>query len=260
MSNNNKLQYDIFLKYRLDVLVLMLVFAASLIVYLMTLAPTVTAEDSGELISASYCLGIAHPPGYPLWTMLTHLWTYLPINNVAWRVNLSSAIFASFAVTMLFLLLLTFTRDRIISIVGCLSFAYSETFWSQAVITEVYTLNACFIAGLFLILAYWDRHRETKDKYLYLFSFVYGLSLCNHHSMALLGPVYLFYILTKDPKLFVRFKNIGIMLGLFLIGLLPYIYLPIRSLCDPPVDWGNPENMVNFLDHLFRRQYGKLSQ
>lgn len=229
-------------------------------VYLKTLAPTVTAEDSGELIAASFCLGIAHPPGYPLWTMLTHLFTYLPINNIAWRVNFSSALFASAAVAMLFFLLLLLTQNRIAAISVSLGMAYSATFWLQAVITEVYTLNACFVIGLLLILVYWEKYERAEDRYLYLFSFLYGLSLCNHHSMALLGPVYLFYILAVDLKLLVRFKSIGIMFAVFTIGLLPYIYLPIRSLSNPPVDWGNPENLVNFLDHLFRRQYGNLSQ
>lgn len=68
-----------------------LFFAAALpsyILYVRTLAPTVTSEDSGELITAAYTLGIAHPPGYPLWCILGKLFSLIPLGNVAWRVNL----------------------------------------------------------------------------------------------------------------------------------------------------------------------------
>lgn len=63
-----------------------------LLAYLLTLPPTVTGEDSGELISAAYVLGIPHLPGYPLWTLLTHAFTYIHIGSVAYRVALFSAV------------------------------------------------------------------------------------------------------------------------------------------------------------------------
>ena len=60
--------------------------------YLFSLHPTVSAGDSGELITAAYTLGIAHPPGYPLWTILGKIFTIIiPFGNIAYRVNLMSA-------------------------------------------------------------------------------------------------------------------------------------------------------------------------
>jgi hypothetical protein len=81
-----------------------LVFAAALAVYLATLAPTVTFVDGGELIVAAGYLGVAHPPGTPLYLMLAHLFTLLPVGNVAWRVNFASALFAALASAMTALL------------------------------------------------------------------------------------------------------------------------------------------------------------
>jgi tetratricopeptide (TPR) repeat protein len=81
-----------------------LVFLTSLAVYLFTLAPTVTFVDSGELIVAAKVLGVAHPPGFPLYVFLTHLVTLIPIGNIAQRVNFASALFAAVAVCFLFLL------------------------------------------------------------------------------------------------------------------------------------------------------------
>src|SRR5438132_12168587 len=77
------------------------VFITSLIVYTLTLAPTVTLVDSGELILAAWGTGVAHPPGFPLWVMLAHLASLLPFGNVAVRINFSSALFAALACAML---------------------------------------------------------------------------------------------------------------------------------------------------------------
>src|SRR5262249_55620754 len=83
-----------------------LVFAISLTVYCTTLAPTVVFVDSGELIVAARSLGVAHPPGFPLYVLLAHLATRLPFGSVAARVNFASALFAAFAIAALFLLVL----------------------------------------------------------------------------------------------------------------------------------------------------------
>ena len=87
-----------------------LVFVVALAVYLATLAPTVTFVDAGELIIAARYLGVAHPPGTPLYLLLAHLFTLLPVGNVAWRVNFASALFAALASAMTALLLTELLR------------------------------------------------------------------------------------------------------------------------------------------------------
>src|SRR5215475_852262 len=76
------------------------VFVIALLLYMLTLAPTVTLVDSGELILAAWGTGVAHPPGFPLWVMLAHLASLLPIGNVAVRINFSSALLAALACAM----------------------------------------------------------------------------------------------------------------------------------------------------------------
>jgi hypothetical protein len=73
------------------------VFVAALAVYVWTLAPTVTLVDSGELILAARSLGVAHPPGFPLYVLLAHLATMVPLGSIAVRVNFASALFAALA-------------------------------------------------------------------------------------------------------------------------------------------------------------------
>src|ERR1051325_5015524 len=77
------------------------VFCLSLLLYSFTLAPTVTLVDSGELILAAHSLGVAHPPGFPLYLMLAHLFSIVPVGSVAVRVNFASAFFAALACAML---------------------------------------------------------------------------------------------------------------------------------------------------------------
>ncbi len=212
-------------------------------------------EDSGELITVAYTLGIAHPSGYPTWTLLAHLFTYIPFGSIAWRVNLMSAVFASLAVMLLFFICLKLTGSRVAAGTAALMFAFSATFWSQAVIAEVYTLHIFFFALNLLILLHWKEKQDVGDlkhiKWLYLFSFTYGLSLTNHLLSLLLAPAFLVYIFIKsfenlklkmNIELF-KPKFIAKMFFFFILGLIPLIYLPLRSRMNPAIDYGNPETL-----------------
>jgi Protein O-mannosyl-transferase TMEM260-like len=163
------------------------VFLVALVVYSWTLAPTVTLTDSGELIVAAYGLGVAHPPGTPLWIMLAHLASLVPVGNVAARINFSSAVFAALACAMLTLVVAELfvtascfvaprrrnkparqgTNIESSNAGGLLMFApaigagllmaFSRTLWSYATITEVYTLNALLTLLVFFLVVRWRR-------------------------------------------------------------------------------------------------------
>src|SRR5262245_54645555 len=163
------------------------VFLVALLLYTLTLAPTVTLVDSGELIVAAWGLGVAHPPGFPLWVILAHLASLLPFGNVAARINFSSAFFAALACAMLtlvvaeLLIMAAFLaaprrrnkvaqhRGKIEDLTGGgflifapavgagLLMAFSRTLWSYATITEVYALNALLILVVFFLVVRWRR-------------------------------------------------------------------------------------------------------
>jgi tetratricopeptide (TPR) repeat protein len=176
--------------FRIRVASASVVFAASIVLYTATLAPTVTLVDSGELIVAARSLGVAHPPGFPLYVLLAHLATLLPIGSVAVRVNCASALFAALASAALALALIEAlltpaffsASDRarkktekaakkkspsnnfddplvlIISSVGAgLLLAFSRTLWAYATIAEVYSLNSLLIVVMFLLVFRWRR-------------------------------------------------------------------------------------------------------
>src|SRR2546430_2954997 len=169
-----------------------IVFVVALVLYSWTLAPTVTLTDSGELIVVARGLGIAHPPGVPLWIILAHLASLVPFGNVAQRINFSSAFFAALACATLTLvvaeLIITSSylaaskrRKRGAQIkkteesgvahfivaapaVGAgLLMAFSRTLWSYATITEVYALNTLLILVIFFLMLQW-RRRIIADR------------------------------------------------------------------------------------------------
>ncbi len=90
---------------RIDWITLLLTFAVVWVVYFLTVAPELTLEDSGELVTGSLYAGIPHPPGYPVWTIYSWLWTVLvPVGNPAWRVALAEAFAGALACGFLSLL------------------------------------------------------------------------------------------------------------------------------------------------------------
>lgn len=236
-----------------DILLAVATGLLSFIVYVRTLGPTVTGEDAGELVTAAYTLGVAHPPGYPLWCLLGKLFTFLPFGTVAWRVNLMSAFFASLTVALTCLLALRVTYSRLASVTGALAFAFSAEFWSQSVIAEVYTLNSFFVALCLLLLLVW--YETRNQRYLIAFAFVYGLGLTNHNTTHLLGPLYLVFVFFIDREPWRRWKLYGTCLVVSLIPLSLFAYLPIRAVANPPVNWGDPKTLENFWEVVSRKQY-----
>jgi len=197
-----------------DYLVAGLVFLVAFIVYLLTLTPRICAGDSGELTTAIYNLGAAHPPGYPLYTMIGKLFTYIPVGTIAYRVNLLSAFFGALTIPFLFLFIIKMLRSSHKNLVAIrdygiaasvsLMFAFSATQWSQSVIAEVYTLNIVFAPILLLAVLVWQERvflqlKEQKinyaEKFLLLFAFLLGMSFTNH--LLLIGyiiPFLIFFI------------------------------------------------------------------
>jgi len=221
------------------------------ILYLMTLAPTVLYYDRPEMFDSAMLqaetavLGIGHPTGYPTYMMLTHLFTYLPVGDVAYRTNLASAVYGALAVVVVYLIGLRLSGRVVAAAVGALAFGVSGTFWSQAVIAEVYTLDALFVSLTVFVLLVWRTRRE--DRYLLLSVFLTGLSLTHHLTCGLLIPAGLafVYLLNKRRLPEVRLLLKGV--GLFLVGLTPYLYLPLRAVMDAPLNESDPSSLERFL-------------
>jgi hypothetical protein len=221
------------------------------ILYFGTLAPTVLPYgvpdtlDSPMLQAQVSVLGIGHPTGYPTYMMLTHLFTYLPFGDPAYRVNLASAVYGVAAVLVVYLAGLRLGGRAVAAAAGALAFGLSGAFWSQAVIAEVYTLEALLVALVILFLLLWRDRRDSR--YLLLCAFLVGISLTHHLTSVLLVPAALAFVFLTDRRVF---SSKGLMLkslGLFFLGLLPLLYLPARALMHAPLNEADPSTPWRFL-------------
>jgi thioredoxin-like negative regulator of GroEL len=188
---------------KIDWLTLLITFGAVWIGYYLTLAPELTLEDSGELATGSFYAGIPHPPGYPVWTIYTWLWTVLlPIKNIAWRVALGEATGGALAAGLLGLLvsrgssLLMEGIEDLKAIVGrwesaiCMVsgfvsgalIGYNGFMWSQSVIVEVYAFSVASLMIVLLCLLRWI-YAPTQRRYLYYALFFHGISFTNHQTL-----------------------------------------------------------------------------
>jgi hypothetical protein len=221
------------------------------VLYAGTLAPTVLPYgapdtlDSPMLQAEVSVLGIGHPTGYPTYMMLTHLYTYLPIGDPAHSINLASAIYGVAAVLVVYLAGLRLCRRAVAAAAGATAFGLSGAFWGQAVISEVYTLEALLVALVILALLVW---RDTRaERYLLLSAFLVGLSLTHHLTSVLLVPAAPAFMFLTDRSVFSKTGLMLKSLGLFLLGLLPFLYLPIRAMMHAPLNEADPSTPWRFL-------------
>ena len=177
------------------------VFFGTLALYVATLAPTTQFWDTSEYIAAAKVLGIPHPPGNPLFTMLAHVWGMLPlVPGYAMRINLFAATTSAVAAACWFLVGERFLRPivpartprRLAALAGALVSATMFTVWNQSVVNEkVYTLSLLSIALILWFIVRWDDQEPgaAHDHHLLLIMSLLALTSTNHMMGVLAGAV-----------------------------------------------------------------------
>jgi hypothetical protein len=213
-----------------------LAFLVPLVAYVLTACSTVYNLDSAELSTAAYVLGIVRATGYPLYLLLGKAFTFLlPLGDVGFRLNVMSALCAAGSIALLYQLLWRLTRQRAAALAASLLFAFSYYFWAQAVVAEVYALQALLMAALLLVLLAWEARRS--DRLLAVFGLLYGLCFGNHMSTVLLAPGIALFLLAVEGRALFRPKRLVLLLLPFLAGISVYLYLPLRYLAQPPFNY-----------------------
>lgn len=254
--------------------------AVALGVFVATLAPTVTLVDSGELIVAAWSAGVPHPPGFPLYTMLAHLATRVPIGDVAARVNFASALFAALAAAIAALAAVEAARSNpvvpvttrktkaaavvadepdpvaivLAAATGGLLLAFSRAFWSFATIAEVYALNTLTVVLVVWVVLRWRADLldgRRRDSMLVLAVGLFGLALGVHHvTVAVWAPGLAFLVWhTARRSRPDRRTLVGIVLA-GIAGLTVYAYLPIAASRGPVLNWGDPDSANRLFLHV----------
>lgn len=244
-------------------------FFITLAIYGWTLAPTVAPQgDSGELVTVAYTLGIAHPPGYPLYTLLGHVFTLLPFGSVAWRVNLLSAVLHGLSVALLYLIVKKLTNNVLAAVAAAMAASVSSAFWLYSLVAEVFALNDFLaLSAIFITMGISAKSsaRQLAVR-LGLIGLVLGLGLANNTTIVLIIPAIGYWVLVivgrKLWGLKVRDKfrlAASLVLG-GILGLAPYVYVLIRSRTAVfPVAWSYPQNLWELWRMFTRADYGTFS-
>ncbi|MCX5776161.1 MAG: DUF2723 domain-containing protein [Candidatus Firestonebacteria bacterium] len=229
-----------------------LVFAGIAILYMLTLATTITATgDSSEMIVSPYVLGVAHPPGYPLFTMLGHLFTYLPVFNIAYRINIFSMVFSLLSLVLCFKILKKLMKNNLVAIITVAFLAVTKLIWEYSIVAEVFALNNFFVFLLFFLLIKWEEN--GNNKVLYLFVYLLGLSLTHHQTVLFLIPAFALFLYQNRLKL--RSFNWLFAAVFFIAGLLPYLFLYFAALRRPALNWDDPVTLERFIHMIKRGDY-----
>ncbi|MXY82984.1 MAG: DUF2723 domain-containing protein [Gemmatimonadetes bacterium] len=222
---------------------------AALVVYGMTLCPTVYVEGSGELIGAAYRLGTAHPTGYPLFCLSSRLIALaLPWVSPAMAINVASALFAAVCCGALAGLLYGRGVRPVVALATALALAFSRTFWSQAVIAEVYGLALLLVV---LVLAQALRAGESKEpRQVLLLGWLMGLGLTAHLMQVLVWPGVVAVLAWRWPVLWRRPLLLAQGLLAALGGYSLVAYLPLRNGRGAGFHWGPLGDLTALWQHL----------
>jgi tetratricopeptide (TPR) repeat protein len=234
-------------------------FLAAFFIYLRTLCPSVYFGDSGELISMIYTLGIPHPTGFSLYILLGKIFSFLPLANTAFKINLLSAFFAALVPAALFFVFHMLVRKEqnallriALPLAAASVFIFSYTLWSQAVVARIYSLNALLCALALACFMYY-REVEPEDRALYLLAFVTGLGAGLHLSLIMFCVFLWLYLAVKNTR---ALRRMAAPLLFFLIaGLSIDLYIIIRGRADLVLKWQKLDNFGDFFSYITQQQY-----
>lgn len=227
-----------------------MVFGIATAVYLLTLEPTASWWDCGEYIATTYKLQVGHPPGAPLFQLLGRffsLFAFGDVTNVAFMINVMSALSSSFTILFLFWTITMLAKklfvrsvDEEISIpdgwavigagiVGSLSYTFSDSFWFSAVEGEVYAMSSFLTAVVFWAILRWEGVADKQHgfRWILLISYIIGLSIGVHllNLLAIPAIVYVYYF--KKYKTTPKGIALAGLISLLILAIIMYVIIPM---------------------------------
>ena len=224
-------------KPRTASLAALVVAGLALVVYLRTLLPGVSVGDWAEMQWIPARLGIPHPTGYPLYILAGKAFSLIPIGSLGFRAELLSAVAAAAASGTAVLIAIRLHVRPVIAIAAGLSLAVTGELWLEATFSEMNGFHLFLMAAVIHRALVWRADRRDRD--LLIGAFLSGLSLSNHVLAATVVPIVIVFVLVdardrlrSEPGLLAKAA------GLAILGLTPYLFLPIRGLFGPPEIYG----------------------
>ena len=218
---------------------IVVIFCFALLIYIITLSPTINSFDSAELISGSYSLGIVHSPGYPMYLLLGRAVMFLFPENEAYAINFISAICGAVTLLFCYQACTEMGCSKTASTAAVLTLGSTYLFWSNAIITEVYNLDSLLLSIVLLYLVKFINAPVPGN--LYPLAFFYGLGLSHHLSNILFAPwlglIVLFHFFRSVKHIL---SAIWALIKSALLVTLPflfYLYLPLRFISNTPINY-----------------------
>jgi hypothetical protein len=223
--------------------------------YLTTAARDIAFGDTPELTAVALTAGVAHPPGYPLFTLIGWVFGQLPVGPLPFRIALLSVVCHALTVGVVYAATFRFTRSIPAAAVAALLLACSPVFWAWSLVAEVFPLNDLLAATMLLLVALWHEHPERRALFVGG-GLVGGLAAANHQTILLLGPAVL-YVMWLRRKVLLRdlslVRNAAIAFG---VGLLPYLALIPLAARHPNLSWSDIRGPGDLIGHILRTDYG----
>jgi 4-amino-4-deoxy-L-arabinose transferase-like glycosyltransferase len=229
------------------------VFLVSLIAYIATLSPGLLPADSGEFQLVAPTLGIAHPPGYALYTLVGKLFTLIPVGTLAYRLNLMSAVLAAATLTLVNRTTRQLTSSAVAGLVSAVALAGATTFWAQATTANIRMATAFFVALLLWLLVRFGAARRDRD--LVVAAFMAGLGLTHHGSLVFVVLPAALYVLWVEPTVVRNGRLLVRCAAAFALALLVLAYFPIRGAAGAPLNPGGLTTLDGFLNHVLARGF-----
>lgn len=229
-------------------------FAIAAVVYYRTLLPGVSFGDWAESELLLSRLGILHPTGYPFYSIVGKLFSLIPIGSVALRANALSATAAALAVGVAVLIAVRLGVRPLVAMAAALALAFTGTLWEEATFSEMNTLHLLLVALLLHRALVWRDERRTRD--LLIGALIAGLCVSNHALAISVVPIVILFVLV-DARHEIAARPVVLVQSFlaFALGLLPYLYLPLRALAGPDVVYGRYATLKGFFDLVSGAQF-----
>ncbi|MEO0074182.1 MAG: DUF2723 domain-containing protein, partial [candidate division WOR-3 bacterium] len=213
---------------------------APLLLYVFTCCRSIFWMDSTEFMLVGIDLGISHPPGYPLLTLITRVVSLTPVLPIPLRLNLISGFAAAGSCLALSYLIWRLTDDTLAGLIGALIWGVSFELWQQATALEVYALQVFLFSTLLSAISHWSIQTNSNNtsslRHLLLTCFLLGLAFANHLFIVWLLPCLVALFLTGNWR---SLRASWTLLALVMLSLGPtlYAYVPLRSSASKSIYW-----------------------
>lgn len=227
------------------------IFLCIFTIYSFTLHPFFPLGDSGEFVVAAQTFGVSHPPGAPLYSILSSFFAAVQLGELPSRLNLLSALFGALTTIIVLLIIYRLTKHLWASVISAFFLAISYIFWCFSTIAELYTVLLFLLTTVFYF--YLLFRKTEKRMFLYLFALFSGLSFTVHYISLIPFLLMAFFLLVYHKG--VKTKNWSKAGGFFLLGLAPILILPLAAANNAFINWGDIHDTHSFFRFLLRQDY-----